>query len=263
MPKIVKFAVAILFLGLCWVALFQDRSPAQAWALVSDRMDSRPARTILILGNSRTSANDMPDMLRHIADAAHDPQKYALTVIAPNGASFASLSKDEDVRQDVGQSWDDVIVQGESRGQSTPELASSFLADGQTLLKAAHPKTGKSRLLVNWAYDSSLYDKDDAGGRAEHYGMIQTAHLDLARRTDAHIVNVGRLWEDLHQKMPDLALTVDGNHPSPVGSYFVALCLYADLSGHDVGTVNWAPDGIAPDVASRVRAIVSQDRSEL
>ncbi len=263
MSKIVKIAVALLLLGLLWIALFQDRSPREAWALIGDRMDSRPARNILIVGNSRTSANDMPGMLRHIADSAHDPRKYALTVVAPDGASFESLSKDASVRQEMAKSWDEVIVQGESRGQSTPELAGSFMANGRALLKAAHPKDGKPRLIVNWAYDTSLYDKDDADGRADHYGMIQAAHLNLANQTNADRINVGRVWEDLRQKMPELALTVDGNHPSQVGSYFVALCLYADLSGHDVRDADWVPDGIAPEIANKVRAIVSQDRSAL
>lgn len=263
MPRIAKIAVTLLVLGLLWVALFQDRSPGEAWALIGDKMDSRPVRRILVIGNSRTSANDMPGMLRHIADSAHDARKYALDVVAPDGASFESLSKDGDLRQEMGESWDDVIVQGESRGQSTPELASSFMANGQALLKAARPKSGKPRLVVNWAYDPSLYDKDDAGGRSEHYGMIQGAHANLARQADAHLVNVGRLWEDLHRKMPGLALTVDGNHPSLVASYFVALCLYSDLSGGDVIDANWVPDGISAELAGQVRAIVSQDRREL
>jgi len=263
MPKVVKFGVAMAFLALCWIAAFQDRSPTEAWALIADRMDSRPPRTILMIGNSRMSTNNMPAMLKHIADSARDPQKYELTVVAPNGASFESLNQDENLHRDEGKRWDDVIAQGESRGQSTPVLINSFMANGQTILKATRPRTGKPRLIVNWAYDESLYAKDDPGGRAEHYASIQAVHANLARQADAHIVNVGRVWEDLRRKMPGVALTSDGNHPTPAASYFVALCLYADLSGREVTAINWAPEGISPEVASKVRAIVGEDRAEL
>jgi len=263
MSKFAKILIAKLVVLLAWIGIFQGRSPSEVLTIIADRLDSRPARTILIFGNSRTSSNHMPDMLRHIADAAHDPRKYELTVVAPNGASFESLSQDAGLRQDMGQSWDDVIAQGESRGQSTPELITSFMTNGQALLKAARPKAGKPRLIVNWAYDQSLYEKNDPGGRAEHYQSMQAIQLNLARQADAHIVNVGRVWEDLHEKMPDVALTTDGNHPTQVASYFVALCLYVDLSGQDVRDVNWAPFGITTEIATRVREIVSQDRSEL
>lgn len=263
MSNVVKIAVTFLVLGLLWIAAFQDSTPEQAWALIADRMDARPAREILVIGNSRTSFNNMPSMLRHIADSAHSPQKFELFIVAPNGASFASLLSDPDLQQQAGKSWDDVIVQGESRGQSTRELSTSFISNGKKLLGQVHVRSGQPRLLVNWAYDPGLYERDDPSGRAEHYEMIQSAHLTLAKDAHAHLVNVGRVWEDMRQKMPNLVLTSDGNHPTPVASYFVALCLYADLSGQDVINAQWTPDGIDAETARRIRDIVSQDRSEL
>jgi hypothetical protein len=62
---------------------FQFAQPLTAKALLTraeDNFDGWPARTILILGNSRTFYHDMPDMVRAIADSAHDSQKLEITL---------------------------------------------------------------------------------------------------------------------------------------------------------------------------------------
>jgi hypothetical protein len=76
--------LALLICGLGWFQFGQPLSAKALLARAEDNFDSRPARAILILGNSRTSFNDMPDMIRAMADSAHDPQKLEITLDAPN-----------------------------------------------------------------------------------------------------------------------------------------------------------------------------------
>ncbi|WP_343616826.1 DUF4886 domain-containing protein [Novosphingobium sp.] len=253
--------LAMLLGSLCWFEFGQDYSATEFGQIARDQTDPRPPRRILIIGNSRTSHNDMPGMLRHIADSAGASQKYEILLIAPDGSSFESLSQDWRVQREVVRPWDDVVFQGESRGQSSENQATNFMSHGLSLLQSVHPRSGQSELIVNWAYDRSLYTNDES--RADHYQKIQKDHLELARRSNALPVNVGNLWEYLRQSQPEIALTEDGNHPTVAASYFVALCLYEALSGSDAARVSWAPERLSSITASNIRNVVSLHRNEI
>ncbi len=265
------FALAVILAGASLFEFGQDRSVDELVQVMRDWSDPRPVRSILMVGNSRTSENDLPMMLRRIADSAHAPEKYQVLLLAPNGSSFQSLSSDWRVAREIGKPWDDAVFQGESRGQSSIEQAAGFMASGTNLLQAAHPRRTPPLLIVNWAYDRSEYDgagdpalaKEVDDGRAQHIRAIQGAHAELARRTGAHAVNVGKVWEILHAGLPAVPLTSDGNHPTPAASYFVALCLYHAMSGRDVAAVSWAPGGVPAETAAQIRHLVDQYRSAL
>src|SRR3954468_6108386 len=98
--------LALLLCGLGW---FQFGQPLTARALLTraeDSFDHRPARAILILGNSRTFYHDMPNMVRAMADSAHDPQKLEITLDAPSGGSFEILWNDSATQGLLKQRWD-------------------------------------------------------------------------------------------------------------------------------------------------------------
>lgn len=247
--------LALLLCGLGW---FQFGQPLTARELVSraeDSFDHRPARSILILGNSRTFYHDMPAMVRAMADSAHDPQKLEITLDAPSGASFEILWNDGATQSLLKQRWDDVILQGESRAQSSEDLAHSFQTYGADLIQAVHPASGHARLVVNWAYASSLWDDGDPDGtgRAELKREIKDGTAALGERTGAHLVDVAQIWSAVERDHPEIALTEDGNHPSLAGSYLFALSLYGDLSGRDVGSVTYVPSGLDPSVVAEIR----------
>jgi hypothetical protein len=197
----------------------------------------------------------MPDMVRAMADSAHDPQKLEITLDAPGGGSFEILWNDGVTQGLLKQRWDDVILQGESRAQSSDDLARSFQTYGGDLILAAHPVSGHARLVVNWAYASSLWsDGDpDGAGRAELKLEIRAATASLGERTGAHLVDVAAIWSAVERDHPEIGLTEDGNHPSLAGSYLFALALYGDLSGREMGSVTYVPSGLDPSVAAKLR----------
>ena len=266
--KTLRITVLTLLVGfLGWFNFAQVHSVPELLQITRDLLDPRPARHILILGNSRTYFNDMPVMLRFIADSAGAPQKYEIHEVTPSGSSLEILSGDPLVKKAIGRPWDDAILQAASREQLTPEGEQSFQTYGAHLIQALHVKNGPPHVIVNWAYDPAEYPSNQWHSseeiRSHYYGLIQDAHAELARTTGARLVNVGKVWEVLRINLPRVPLTLDGNHPTPAASYFVALSLYADLSGEDVDKVHWQPDNIPPDVAARVREVVSQHRAEL
>lgn len=241
---------------------FEFGQPLTAKELVrsaGDRFDRRPSRRLLILGNSRTYYHDMPDMVREMADSAGDGQRYDITVDAQPGASLETLWSDQRVRDLLGEHWDDVVVQGESRAEATEAQAQSFQSFGRRLLGAARQASTTSWLVVNWNYDAQLWgDSDPTGeGREAYFESVQSASGSVADATGARLLNIGRLWGRVASEHREIAVTEDGNHPTLAGSYLFALLIYADLSQRDPGLVTYVPAGLDAKTATVLHQAVS------
>jgi hypothetical protein len=251
--------LTMLVAGLGW---FEFGQPLPAKALVrqaEDAFDRRPARHVLILGNSRTFYHDMPDMVRAMADSAKEPQKFEIALDAPPGASFEILWNDPATQGLLKSRWDDIILQPESRAESSPDLTASFETYGAKLIEASHVTSGSPRLVVNWTYGPASWDDGDpdGSGRAAQFAAIQSDTKSLGDRAGATLVNVGKLWLAITADHPGIVLTEDGNHPTLAGSYLFALILYADLTRHDVAGVTYVPTGLEPKAAATLKQVVS------
>jgi hypothetical protein len=240
-----------------WFGFLQERSAAELCLEAGDLLDGRPAHTVLFLGNSRTYYHNMPAMVREIADSAHDPEKYEPVMAAYPGASFHNLAGVDRVRRLAGARWDDVVMQGESRGQSSEILRREFFRGGEALAALWKPARGRPWLLVNWTYDPSLYVNPDAE-RPPHTAMIRSDHDQLARRADLREIGVSQIWERVRAEHPDIRLTEEGNHPSIAGSYLLGLAIYASLSGRPVDHVTYVPRGLSPEEAGAIRRVVAE-----
>lgn len=251
----------------CWFQYGQDRTTSQLAQYTIDIFDRRPAKRILIIGNSRTGYNDMPTMLRHIADSARSAQKYQIVSLTPDGASFETLMNNYRVRRLSVEHWDEIAIQGRSGGQLNHINSEEFLKSGRSIIGMLKNGTPQPRVIVNWAYDTSKYESSPGyspeEARAYHYNIIQTSHKSLAESAGASIINVGRLWEVIRVDFPQIPLTVDGNHPTIFSSYFLALCLYAKISGKSVDEVSWAPPQISNSDAKKLREVVDENTSLL
>lgn len=203
----------------------------------------------------------MPDMVRDMTDSAGDRQRYDITMDAQPGGSLESLWNDPRARSLLGERWDDVVVQGESRAETTEEQARSFRAFGQYLLSAARQASTTSWLVVNWNYDAQLWDDGDptGEGREAYFRSVQSASASLADASGARLLNIGRLWGRMAGDHHEIALTEDGNHPTLAGSYLFALLIYADLSKGDPGLVTYVPAGLDAKIASVLRQAVSNN----
>jgi hypothetical protein len=255
-----RFGIPVLALFvavLVWFNQFQEESVAAATQRATDLLDSRPARSILIVGNSRTYFNGMPAMLRKIADSAGSPTKFQIEVSAYPGAKLADHWANKRSRQLLGEGWDEIILQAESAAQSNGDARVSFQDYGNKLAGIAKVNHGHPRLVVNWAYDPILYEGDlDGQWRAQHIEQIRWSHAKLASDTGMSTIKLSGLWEAVRQAHPSIKLTSDGNHPTIAGSYLYALALYASLSNGPVTAVTYVPQGVSPDEAKAIRDAV-------
>jgi hypothetical protein len=252
--RILLLAAAIA--GLSWFQFLNTASAREVGRHALDLFDPRPAKEILFVGTSRMSTNRLPAMVRAVADSADAPVKYQVRMWAPGGQSLIDHVKNETVRQLLAQRWDRVILQAQSREQMDGRMRADFADYGRRLVALAREAGSPSSLIVNWTYGEALF-RDYPGMRDEVHGVIQADHRTLARESGADLVNVGRVWKQVEEARPGLALTTDGNHPSVAGTYVYALMVYAHLSAADVRAVRYVPDGVSEAEARVLRELVA------
>lgn len=247
--------IAALLGFLVWLSGVADAG----WRGIADHFDNRPERAILFIGNSRTSFNDMPRMVRAVADAAHCKERFRIVVDAPNGVTLAqhwSLRKTQDL---LAGKWSDVVIQGQSEEHFAPEREASFQLHGLKLVGAARKAGGRPWLYVTWRYSEQVSDFAEYEYHyRRHHGLLQTAYSHLATHTGAGLINVGMAWESLLAESPPFSLYADGNHPTVHGSYLAALVIYGALSGDDVEWIAFAPGGISAPDAQVIRRIAAE-----
>ena len=192
------WALAFVLAGLLWFGFIHGGSFAQR---TYDLADPRPPRSILIIGNSRTFYNDMPAMLRKIADSAGSPTKFQIETNAKPAYTLEMHWHDQRTKRLLGAGWDDVILQGASGEFYDEQTKQSFLVHGKKLAGIAKLNSGRPRLVVNWAYDPSEY-RGHSGNRVHHLGQIASGNAELASETDMSRVNMAGLWESVRQSQP-------------------------------------------------------------
>lgn len=252
MASKIRIVVLLILLVMAFHLFPQVRAVENDFA---DQFDKRPVADILFIGNSRTFVNDMPSMVRTIADSAHSPVKYHIVMHALPGIRLQDHWNNPQVHELLKRKWDFVVLQGRSNEQVVPSVNASFQTYGRKLIDEAQAAGSMPVLFVMWRYadNDPLYrNMPELKGRL--YGMIQQSYEELAQSTGAKMVNVGRVWEKVRESAPQIPLYLDTNHPSIYGSYLAALMFYRFFSGDDLSHVTYAPLGISPQDAAQLKS---------
>jgi len=250
------FGLAAMLAGLVWFGFFNSASAREVAGLAWDSFDSRPARSILFVGNSRTYPHDMPYMVRRMADSANAPEKYQVRMHALPGESFEEHWNNSRVRGLIAEGFDDIVLQESSGAHWREARAAEFLRYGELLVADAAAHGARPILFVGWNYGPPAFRDEPPGAEAGYYGRMQDDHLRLARLSGARRANVGETWRAVLAADPPFRLERDGNHPTPHGSYLAALVFYAHLSGRGVADVSYVPSGLSPEDAALLRRLV-------
>lgn len=246
--------------GLSWFQFVNTASARDTARNAADLFDPRPASDVLFIGNSRLFTNDLPSMVRDVADSAGAPVKYRVRMWALPGLRFEDHARNKSVQRLLGQRWDRVVLQAQSAESMMGEAwRESFMANGRRLVEAARAGGSPASLVVNWTYSEEEFRRHGApdGERARVHGTIQRDHDALAQSAGADLINVGSAFRRVETAEPGIALIPDGNHPSMQGTYVYALMVYAHLSGADVRSVRYVPDGVGEAEAKVLREIVA------
>jgi hypothetical protein len=195
--------------------------------------DDRGGVAVLLIGNSLTSANDLPGAVATVAEAAHDTMRVGMAA----GANLAVIDHTNGSTDAVGQidagGYRFVVLQ---QGPTPAGVCRDTLVIAAMRL-APHVGAGGGRiaLFLPWARQ---------GSPAALAAAAESATL-AARAVGGVVVPVGIAWKLALQADPTLPLYgPDGYHPAPAGTLLAALTIYERLAGRDVRD-------IAPALASR------------
>ena len=198
-----------------------------ALLLLSSQVRAESTR-ILLIGNSYSFYNELPSILQQLArKAGHNCQ---VDIIAEPGIHLSSLYHMEEfaeTRNKIQQGkyhW--VILQEQSQLPSySPEESLNYISKWCQLIMR-----GKAQplLYATWAH----LDEKGKLDLAMHRDTCNT-YYKATLSNNAKLAPVGEAWKLLNDRYkaraPYTLHLNDGSHPSPLGSYIAACCLYAQI----------------------------------
>lgn len=181
--------------------------------------DSGAPMRILFIGNSLTYTNDLPYMVRALADSAGEPPVVD-QVALPDYSLQDHWVDGRAARAIRGGCWNYVVMQqGPSSLGESRALLLEYAARFDAIVRA---QGGRSALFSVWPAESRRADFDLA---IESYALA-------AEQVNGPMLPAATAWLQAWERDPGLDLYADGLHPTPAGSYLAALVIVARLSGH-------------------------------
>ena len=184
---------------------------------------------ILMLGNSFTSTNNMPEMLADLtgAELFHHTRGGARLSEQLNphtrlgSQTQAALQKEK---------WDYVVLQEMSHGPIT--APKSFFSSAERLCRQIRANGAVPILFATWAYQRGGAKLTDKGWDYDEMAQkLSEAYHRAAQENDALIADVGRRFYECSD--PQALYATDGVHPSELGSHIAAETIAAVIQQHE------------------------------
>ena len=184
---------------------------------------------ILMLGNSFTSTNNMPEMLADLtgAELFHHTRGGARLSEQLNphtrlgSQTQAALQKEK---------WDYVVLQEMSHGPIT--APKSFFSSMEGLCQQIRVNGAVPILFATWAYQRGGAKLTDKGWDYDEMAQkLSEAYHKAARDNNALIADVGNRFYELSHAQNLYA--ADGVHPNEAGSHIAAETIAAVIQQHE------------------------------
>lgn len=183
---------------------------------------------ILMLGNSFTAANGLPQRLARLTEAevmAHTRGGARLAEQLNPKTKLGARTK----AALEGEPWDFVILQEMSHGPiSSPQ---SFFTSVERLCEWIHAKGATPVLFATWAYEKGGAKLAVKGWNYEDMTrQLSAAYRQAAQENHALLAEVGQRFYDLSPTHPLYA--ADGVHPNEDGTQLAAEVLAETILTH-------------------------------
>jgi hypothetical protein len=181
--------------------------------------------TLLFMGNSHTSFNDLTAMVADMVRAAR-PGKSVATETAPN---FLFLEERIDDGTTVPllrrQTWSYVILQAQKYSTSGQYTYST--AEAKEFIRMSREQHAVPVMFPEWPREN-----------VDETQRIYDLHVSIAQAEPACVAPIGQAWDLALARHPTIRLhAADGNHSVPAGAFLTALVLYATITGQSPLTV--------------------------
>lgn len=230
--------------------------------LISSITVSAQKYNVLFIGNSYTSVNDLPQMIKKVALSAGDTLTYYAHV--PGGCTFNQhVTSAAQYIQQGG--WDWVVLQEQSQLPSFPP--SQFMNEcypfAQELCNMIRQYNPNSKIAFYMTWGRKYGDEQNC----QYYpplctyegmdSLLYARYMIMAQDNNAYVSPVGRVWHTIRDNYPNIELyQSDNSHPSLSGSYAAACSFYSLLFQKNPSNIT---DDCSVDagVASTIRQVVT------
>ena len=182
--------------------------------------------TVLFIGNSLTSGNDLPGTLREMARAAGDTV-HTGEVLVDNTAVIDHAYGQTGAMSVVDRGgWDFVVLQ---QGPTSLRICRDTLILAAKLFDLhVRPRGGVTALFMSWPMSHRL----------AYFDAVRDSYRAATRGVDGRFFPVGEAWREAWRRDPSLPLYAgDGYHPSRLGTLLAAYVIYEQVTGRDARAI--------------------------
>lgn len=189
--------------------------------------------SVLFIGNSYLSVNNLPQMVKDLTESLGD---HMLMDSKMNGGfTFQSHAYDVTTYDKIhSKPWNFVVLQGQSQEPSFPydQVNQQTLPYAQQISDSVYASNGCSQVnyYMTWGRQVGDPQWDSINTFDKMNTRLRNAYLRIADSTNASVSPVGVAWKYVRDFYPAINLYAgDGSHPSLEGSYLAACTFYSSL----------------------------------
>jgi hypothetical protein len=219
---------------------------------------------VLFIGNSLTSANNLPRMVADIAES--HGYRIVYDSHTPGGARLANHASNPKVLQKIKrESWDFVVFQEQSQypGFSKKQLSKDVFPYARRLTEAVMNANDRASVVFYMTMARRNGDPQNKNASSElltYEGMqkrVNLCYLEMGRRNKALIAPVGEAWMVIREEEQDLNLYKDNIHPNRKGTYLAACVFFTTLFG-ETSIGSSIPDRVDRASAKYIHEVVDR-----
>jgi hypothetical protein len=241
-----------LYLGIAFLIAFMI---IFTFSDVSHNKKNDPLK-ILFIGNSYTFNNELPLLVKEMKIENNFDLSIEIKAFTPSGAKLkdhlnSSLTLDT-IRNG---NWDIVVIQGHSL---EPLMDPVGFNDAATdLIKITKESGAIVYLFETWsrAKGHSIYTEGWSGRNPESMQkQLSMKYNEIARNLNVTVIPIGSIWQKIMAEDQEIELySMDGSHPSQIGSYLTACIIYKYIFNEDPKKLNYIPSAVKESEAKIVR----------
>lgn len=208
---------------------------------------AQDSKKVLFLGNSYTSVNNLPSMVKEMAVSTGDELVFDSNT--PGGARLMDhASNTTSLNKIKAENWDYVVLQGQSQETAFPEgqLQNEVYPFAETLVDSIRSNNSCSQPLFYMTWGRENGDANNCPNApwfCEYETMdsvIRKTYIFMAQENEALLAPAGAVWRNLRTNHPNIDLySSDGSHPSAAGSYAAACAFYTMIYKKNPTLITW------------------------
>ncbi|MDM1045332.1 DUF4886 domain-containing protein [Myroides sp. 1354] len=219
-------------------------------------------KSVYFIGNSYTSYNNLPALIKSAAQSTGDILTYEQTT--PGGSSLQDHMYNQTVTDKINsKAWDYVVLQEQSQ---RPALESSYTQPYAAILNDRIKNSSscaKTLFYLTWGHKNGVARNCEQGLRqfCSYEAMddaIYASYMEMATNNAAHVSPVGKVWRTIRQQYPTYELfDRDNYHPSPLGSMVAAYTFYTVIFKKDPTAITFN-GSLTAEQARNIKRIVKE-----